>query len=206
MPALPYTVAQQITNYLYIEMVIETETNLFLSLALTCHAFKTAVYQHRKALMMAQATAVLNRPVTRGFPFPRSAKNPLIDLDCLFSDCIVAAPEKAQKFLDKYREHFDHDMEDGRFAIIAEGGLVYISSRGRYLYDFSAARPECLVMKDVICVRKNDYPLSVEEKYAVFYEKIGEREIKSYMWTASRGTVKVLDSQLHFKDVDTPSP
>ncbi|KAJ3177632.1 hypothetical protein HDU87_004385 [Geranomyces variabilis] len=169
MPAVPYTVAQQIVCYLLPDLIVypDFHRGTFLSVAVTCQSFKTAAYQHRKVLMLTQAATVRQGLVMQGFPIPPEAKNPYVNLDYILSDCTVQDPHDLAKLLEKYRDHFARDMEKGLIVIVAENGDTCSSTAGRYLAR-SPRRPNVLLMKDVVYIRGKRNPAGVRFKFAMY--------------------------------------
>ncbi|KAI8585820.1 hypothetical protein BDZ88DRAFT_455568 [Geranomyces variabilis] len=196
MPAVPYTVAQQIVAFLLPDFMITVDVRQFLFLALTCQSFKTAAYQHRQALMFTQAAALRNGPLFSGFPFPRETKNPFVDLDYILADCVVHAPEHAPALLKKYRNHFERDMRSGLMVVIVENGAVCSSRIGRNLRRVPSARPPCVLIKDAVNLRGKDDPEYDPDspadpcEFAIYYRDFvhGRREA---LWTPAFGSQTV---------------
>ncbi|KAJ3144799.1 hypothetical protein HDU89_007763 [Geranomyces variabilis] len=200
MPAVPYTVAQQIVALLMPDIMIEVEVRDFLRLALTCQSFKTAAYQHRQALMLTQAATLRKGPLHYGFPFPPETKNPFTDLDYVLADCVVHAPEHVSALLKKYRNHFERDMRSGLMVVIVENGAVCSSRIGRLLHGSPSTRPICMLIKDAVYLRGKDDPERHPDypadpcDFAIYYRDHGEVK-REALWTPTFGKQDVRQYQ-----------
>ncbi|KAJ3169834.1 hypothetical protein HDU88_000474 [Geranomyces variabilis] len=205
MPAVPYTVAQQIVALLLPDIMIKVDEEQFLFLALTCHSFKTAAYQHRQALMFTQAAALRRGPLHKGFPFPPETKNPFVDVDYILADCVVHAPEHVPALLEKYRNHFDRDMRSGLLVVIAENGAVCSATLGRRLHRSPSTRPTCMLMKDAVYVRGKDDPAYDPDypadpcEFAIYYRDHGGVR-REALWTPAFGKQNVKKFQNELAD------
>ncbi|KAJ3182061.1 hypothetical protein HDU87_000404 [Geranomyces variabilis] len=198
MSAVPYTVAQQIFSFLYADMMLQVDTNLFLRLALTCKAFKAAVYRHRKALILTQAAVVVNSSVQRGFPDPPEAKNPLVDLDHILADCVQYAPRELLELIERYRRQYERDMVRGTVVIYGHDMSITTATEGRFL-THSPGRAETVLLKDAVFVRSDtdtQYDANMLGdfcEYAIYYDEgLGE----PMLWTEYSGLVRVKRAQV----------
>ncbi|KAJ3169159.1 hypothetical protein HDU88_000951 [Geranomyces variabilis] len=198
MPTVPYTVAQQIVSFLYTDMMLHADTELFIRLALTSKGFKAAAYQHRKALMLSQAALSIECPVKYGFPEPKEAKNPYVCLDHILADCVRYAPEEVLALIEKYRSYYERDLVRAPVVIWGNNGSITTATEGRFLRS-SHARPETVLLKNAVFVRAETDPRY--DEYALgdgcdfaFYcdEGVGE----PMLWTEVSGLVTVKKAQL----------
>ncbi|KAI8589002.1 hypothetical protein BDZ88DRAFT_452612 [Geranomyces variabilis] len=198
MPTVPYTVAQQIVSFLYVDMILHADTRSFTRLALTSKGFKAAVYQHRKALMFTQAALSIIRPVKYGFPNPKEAKNPYVCLDHILADCIQYAPEEVLALIEKYRSYYERDLVRGPVVIWGDNGSITVATEGRYL-PFSHARPETVLLKNAVFVRAETDPrydecvLGHKCEFAFYYDEgVGE----PMLWTEVSGLLPLIKAQV----------
>ncbi|KAJ3177464.1 hypothetical protein HDU87_004483 [Geranomyces variabilis] len=181
MPAVPYTIAQQIVGYLLLDMMLEIDLQ----------------DSSLSASQAPDADAAINGRIRHGFPILRETKNPFVKLDYILCDCVVYASSQTPALLEKYRDHFDRNMQQGLIVLRTKNRAVCTATQARNL-ESSDSRPECVLMKNAVYLHNENDPAydmdAPAERFAfVLYHK--ETYHLSYLWAPTGGKVRVRERE-----------
>ncbi|KAJ3169601.1 hypothetical protein HDU88_000792 [Geranomyces variabilis] len=168
MRSMPYTVAQRIIDFLAPEVIVDLDTESYLSLALTCKSLQTAAYKHiRQPLMYAQAAWVKNLfPTVHGmpecWPVGKVHKNPLVDIDPL---TIHFASIWTEMKFEGWEDHIDRGLQDTP-VMVGWKDHTLSSPQGRRMRS-GRFQGQIWLMKDCTYTRQNRRPHNVCVAYAM---------------------------------------
>ncbi|KAI8593082.1 hypothetical protein BDZ88DRAFT_436213 [Geranomyces variabilis] len=170
MRSMPYTVAQRLVDYLAPDVIVNLDTESYLSLALTCRSLKTAAYKHiRQPLMYAQAAWVKNlvptvhgMPEREDWPVGEVHKNPLVDIDPLI---IHFASIWDEVMFEGWKNHIDSGLAD-TMIMVGWKDHTLSSSQGRWMRS-GRFQGDIWLMKDCTYTRQNRRPHNVSLHYAM---------------------------------------
>ncbi|KAJ3148740.1 hypothetical protein HDU89_004590 [Geranomyces variabilis] len=166
MHSMPYTVAQRIVDFLAPDVIVDLDTESYLSLALTRKSLQTAAYKHiRQPLMYAQAAWVKNLVPTvkwEDWPVGKVHKNPLVDIDPLM---IHFASTWDEMMFEGWKNHIDSGLED-KMIVAGWKDHTLSSSQGRWMRS-GRFQGQIWLMKDCTYTRQNRRPHTVVLPYAM---------------------------------------